>query len=139
MDAKEILDPQKLMITVGVLTVILSIMGIMNGEQWAEYGWGEENVLAHDAYYEKMWALHIMPLGVMAIGTGVFVSGKSLAQMSMLAPSVVVIIFAGMSALTGDSGYSSETPPLSVMALPLLTIVLTFVLGIAGYLHKDGE
>ncbi len=77
MDAKEILDPQKLMITVGVLTVILSIMGIMNGEQWAEYGWGEENVLAHDADYEKMWALHIMPLGVMAIGTGVFVSGKA--------------------------------------------------------------
>ena len=111
----------------------------MNGEQWAEYGWGEENVLAHDADYEKMWALHIMPLGVMAIGTGVFVSGKSLAQMSMLAPSVVVIIFAGMSALTGDNGYSSETPPFSAIALPLLTIILTFVLGIAGYLHKDGE
>tara|TARA_Y100001934_G_scaffold277722_1_gene377214 strand:- start:52 stop:471 length:420 start_codon:yes stop_codon:yes gene_type:complete len=139
MDAKEILDPQKLMITVGVLTVVLSFWGIMNGEQWAEYGWGEENVLAHDADYEKMWALHIMPLGVMAIGTGVFVSGKALAKMSMLAPSVVVIIFVGMGALTGDSGYSSETPPLSVMALPLLTIVLTFVLGIAGYLHKDGE
>ena len=139
MDAKEILDPQKLMITVGVLTVILSIMGIMNGEQWAEYGWGEENVLAHDADYEKMWALHIMPLGVMAIGTGVFVSGKALAKMSMLAPSVVVIIFVGMGILTGDSEYSSETPPFSAIALPLLTIVLTFTLGIAGYLHKDGE
>ena len=139
MDAKELLDPQKLMITVGVLTVILSIMGIMNGEQWAEYGWGEENVLAHDADYEKMWALHIMPLGVMAIGTGVFVSGRALAQMSMLAPSVVVIIFVGMGVLTGDNGYSSETPPFSAIALPLLTIVLTFVLGIAGYLHKDGR
>ena len=137
MDAKEILDPQKLMITVGVLTVILSIMGIINGEQWAEYGWGEENVLAHDADYEKMWALHIMPLGVMAIGTGVFVSGKALAKMSMLAPSVVVIIFVGMGILTGDSEYSSETPPFSAIALPLLTIVLTFTLGIAGYLHKD--
>ena len=139
MDAKEILDPQKLMITVGVLTVILSIMGIMNAEQWAEYGWGEENVLAHDADYEKMWALHIMPLGVMAIGTGVFVSGRALAQMSMLAPSVVVIIFVGMGALTGDNGYSSETPPLSAMALPLLTIILTFVLGIAGYMHREEE
>ena len=92
MDIKEILDPQKLMITVGVLTIILSIMGIMNAEQWAEYGWGEENVLAHDADYEKMWALHLMPMGVMAIGTGVFVSGRSLAQMSMLSPSIVVII-----------------------------------------------
>ena len=139
MDAKEILDPQKLMITVGVLTVILSIMGIMNGEQWAEYGWGEENVLAHDADYEKMWALHMMPLGVMAIGTGVFVTGRSLAQMSMLAPSVIVIIFVGMGVLTGDSEYSSETPPFSAIALPLLTIVLTIALGIAGYLHKDDE
>jgi len=140
MDIKEILDPQKLMITVGVLTVILSIMGIMNAEQWAEYGWGgEEKVLAHDADYEKMWALHLMPLGVMAIGTGVFVSGRALAQMSMLSPSIVVIIFVGMGALTGDSGYSSETPPLSAMALPLLTIILTFVLGIAGYMHRDDE
>ena len=137
MDIKEILDPQKLMIAVGVLTVILSIMGIMNAEQWAEYGWGEENVLAHDADYEKMWALHLMPLGVMAIGTGVFVSGRALALMSMLAPSIVVIIFVGMGALTGDSGYSSETPPLSAMALPLLTIILTFVLGVAGYMHRE--
>ena len=78
-------------------------------------------------------------IGWFFVQTLVFVSGKALAQMSMLAPSVVVIIFVGMGALTGDSGYSSETPPLSVMALPLLTIVLTFVLGIAGYLHKDGE
>ena len=139
MDIKEILDPQKLMITVGVLTVILSIMGIMNAEQWAEYGWGEENVLAHDADYEKMWALHLMPMGVMAIGTGVFVSGRSLAQMSMLSPSIVVIIFVGMEVLTGDSGYSSEFPPLSAMALPLLTIILTFVLGIAGYMHREEE
>ena len=139
MDIKEILDPQKLMIAVGVLTIILSIMGIMNAEQWAEYGWGEENVLAHDGDYENMWALHLMPMGVMAIGTGVFVSGRALAQMSMLSPSIVVIIFVGMGALTGDSGYSSETPPLSAMALPLLTIILTFVLGIAGYMHREEE
>ena len=139
MDIKEILDPQKLMITVGVLIIVVSFWGIMNGDKWAEYGWGEENVLAHDADYEKMWALHMMPLGVMAIGTGIFVKGRALAQMSMLAPSVIVIIAVGMGILTGESGYSSETPPLSVMALPLLSIVLTLALGVAGYLHKDGE
>ena len=139
MDAKEILDPQKLMITVGALIIVVSFWGIMNGDKWAEYGWGEENVLAHDADYEKMWALHMMPLGVMAIGTGIFVKGRALAQMSMLAPSVIVIIAVGMGILTGESGYSSETPPLSVMALPLLSIVLTLALGVAGYLHKDGE
>ena len=139
MDAKEILNPQRLMIAVGVLVIVVSFWGIMNGDKWAEYGWGEENVLAHDADYEKMWALHLMPMGVMAIGTGVFVSGRALAQMSMLSPSIVVIIFVGMGVLTGDSGYSSETPPLSAMALPLLTIILTFVLGIAGYMHREEE
>ena len=58
MDAKEILNPQRLMIAVGVLVIVLSFWGIMNGDKWAEYGWGKENVLAHDEDYEKMWALH---------------------------------------------------------------------------------
>ena len=48
-----------------------------SGEEWAAVGWGgEENVLPHDAAYEEMWALHLMPLGVMAIATGLFVTGK---------------------------------------------------------------
>ncbi len=76
MDAKEILDPQKLMIAVGAMVVIMSLMGMTSGEEWAAVGWGgEENVLAHDAAYEEMWALHLMPLGVMAIATGLFVTG----------------------------------------------------------------
>ena len=54
MDAKEILNPQRLMIAVGVLVIVLSFWGIMNGDKWAEYGWGKENVLAHDEDYEKM-------------------------------------------------------------------------------------
>ena len=64
MDAKEILDPQKLIIAVGAMVVIMSLMGMTSGEEWAAVGWGgEENVLAHDAAYEEMWALHLMPLG----------------------------------------------------------------------------
>ena len=49
MDAKEILDPQKLIIAVGAMVVIMSLMGMTSGEEWAAVGWGgEENVLAHD-------------------------------------------------------------------------------------------
>ena len=109
MEAKEILDPQKLMIAVGAMVVIMSLMGMTSGEEWAAVGWGgEENVLAHDAAYEEMWALHLMPLGVMAIATGLFVTGKELAKMSMMAPLVIVIIMGGMGAITGDSGYGSD-------------------------------
>ncbi|MGB1692230.1 MAG: hypothetical protein ACPHDQ_05765 [Candidatus Thalassarchaeaceae archaeon] len=140
MDAKEILDPQKLMIAVGAMVVIMSLMGMTSGDEWAAIGWGgEENVLAHDAAYEEMWALHLMPLGVMAIGTGLFVTGKGLAKMSMMAPLVIVILFGGMGALTGDTGYGAETPPMDMLAPALITIVLTIMLGISGFLHKDDE
>ena len=140
MDAKEILDPQRLMIAVGVMVVIMSLMGMTSGDEWAAGGWGgEENVLAHDAAYEEMWALHLMPLGVMAIGTGLFVSGKGLAKMSMMAPLVIVIIMGGMGALTGDNGYGAEAPPMDMFAPALVTILLTVMLGISGYLHKDDE
>ena len=140
MDVKEILDPQKLMIAVGVMVAILSLMGMTSGEEWAAVGWGgEANVLAHDAAYEEMWALHLMPLGVMAIGTGLFVSGRGLAQMSMMAPLVIVIIMVGMGVLTGDSGYGAEAPPMTMFAPALVTILLTVMLGISGYLHLNDD
>ena len=140
MDAKEILDTRKFMIAVGAMVVIMSLMGMTSGEEWAAVGWGgEENVLAHDAAYEEMWALHLMPLGVMAIATGLFVTGKGLAKMSMMAPLVIVIIMGGMGALTGDNGYGADAPPMDMFAPALITLVLTVVLGISGYLHKDGE
>ena len=140
MDAKEILDPQKLMIAVGAMVVIMSLMGMTSGEEWAAVGWGgEENVLAHDAAYEEMWALHLMPLGVMAIATGLFVTGKELAKMSMMAPLVIVIIMVGMGVLTGDHGYGSEAPPMAMFAPALVTILLTVILGISGYLHLNDD
>ena len=80
-----------------------------------------------------------MPLGVMAIATGLFVTGKELAKMSMMAPLVIVIIMGGMGAITGDSGYGAEAPPMDMFAPALITILLTVMLGISGYLHKDGE
>ena len=140
MEIKEILDPKNLMIATGVMVIIMSILGMTNGDEWAAVGWGGvENVQAHDAAYEEMWALHLMPLGVMAIGTGIFVSGKELAKMSMLSPLVIVIIFAGMGAITGDSGYGGDTPPIDMLAPALITLLLTLTLGVAGYMHKDGE
>ena len=135
MDAKEILNPQRLMIAVGVLVIVVSFWGIMNGDKWAEYGWGEENVLAHDADYEKMWALHMMPLGVMAIGTGIFVKGRALAQMAMAAAvSIAVFIGGGMLYLTNESGYGSDQSGMIYVML-----FLTALIGASGYLNKDDE
>ena len=136
---KEIFEPKIMMMALGTVVMILSLYGIMNGDQWAEIGWGgAENVLAHDAAYEEMWALHIMPLGVMAILTAVTVTGKELAKMAMYSPIVLVIMLGGMGILTSDNGYGG-TPEGIGLILPLIMVLLTLSTGIAGYMHKDGE
>ncbi len=136
---KEIFEPKIMMMALGTVVMILSLYGIMNGDEWAEIGWGgAENVLAHDAAYEEMWALHIMPLGVMAILTAVTVTGKELAKMAMYSPIVLVIMLGGMGILTSDNGYGG-TPEGIGLILPLIMVLLTLSTGIAGYMHKDGE
>ena len=140
MDAKEILQPKIMMIALGVTVILGSIYGMMNGDEWAEVGWGgADNVLAHDAAYEEMWALHIMPLGVMAILTAITVTGKELAKMALYSPVVLVIIIGGMGVLTNENGYGASTPEGVGMLIPISMLLATILTGVAGYMHKDGE
>lgn len=138
MDAREILQPKIMMIALGIIVIFASIYGMMNGDEWAEIGWGADNVLAHDAAYEEMWALHIMPLGVMAILTAITVTGKELAKMALYSPVVLVIIMGGMGVLTNENGYGG-TPEGIGLLIPILMLLTTVLTGVAGYMHKDGE
>ena len=123
MDMKEIFEPKIMMMALGTVVMILSLYGIMNGDEWAEIGWGgAENVLAHDAAYEEMWALHIMPLGVMAILTAVTVTGKELAKMAMYSPIVLVIMLGGMGILTSDNGYGGTPEGVGSVSYTHLTL-----------------
>ena len=45
----------------------MSVFGVMDGEQMAEDMWGADNVAEHDAAYEEMWALNMMPLFAMFV------------------------------------------------------------------------
>ena len=137
MEVKEILTPKNMMIALGTIVIVMSLYGMTHGDEWAEFGWGEDNVLAHDEAYEEMWALHLMPLGIMAIITGMVVTGKELAKMAMFAPIVLVNLFAGMMILAGDNGYSTD-PPGGITGIMGLVMILTVILtGVSGYMHKD--
>ena len=137
MEVKEILAPKNMMIALGTIVVIMSLYGMTHGDEWAEFGWGADNVQPHDEAYEEMWALHLMPLGIMAIITGMVVTGKELAKMTMFAPIVLVNIFAGMMILAGDNGYSTD-PPGGITGIMGLVMMLTVILtGVSGYMHKD--
>ena len=138
MEVKEILTPKNMLIALGTIVIVMSLYGMTNGDEWAEFGWGEDNVQPHDEAYEEMWALHIMPLGIMAIITGMVVTGKELAKMAMFAPIVLVNMFVGMMILASDNGYSTD-PPGGITGIMGLIMMLTVILtGVSGYMHKDG-
>jgi len=134
-DIKTILHPKNVLVALGAIMLLMSASGVIDGESWAESGWGKDNVAEHDAEYEQMWALHLMPLATMSIATGLLVRGKALAQMAMAAAaSAAVFIGGGMLYLTNESGYGSDQSSMIFVMLFLLGLV-----GASGYLHKDDE
>ena len=138
MEIKDILTPKNMLITLGSIVIVMSLWGMTHGDEWAEIGWGEGNVLAHDEAYEEMWALHLMPLGVMAIVTALFVTGKELAKVAMFAPLVLVNLLGGMLILASDNGYGG-TPTGINAALAGLMMLATILTCVSGFMHKDGE
>ena len=136
MEPKDVLEPKNLLIGFGLLVVVIACLGMANSGQWAEWAWDDEPVGEHDAAYEQMWALHMVPLGVMAVGTGLFVKGKPLAQMSVLASATILVVIGGgmLGYMTGKHGYDG-TPPVAWVILPALTLLLTLVMGIVGFLR----
>tara|TARA_B100000405_G_C16409565_1_gene309843 strand:+ start:123 stop:539 length:417 start_codon:yes stop_codon:yes gene_type:complete len=137
MEVNEILTPKNMLVTLGTIVIVMSLYGMSNGDEWAETGWGEDNVLAHDEAYEEMWALHLMPLGVMAIITGMVVTGRELARVAMLSPVVLVNLIGGMLILTNNNGYGANNPSGISAALAVLMILAVILTCASGFMHKD--
>jgi hypothetical protein len=133
MDVKEIMNPKYWMVGIGSLMLVMSVFGVMDGEQMAVDMWGADNVAEHDAEYEEMWALNMMSLFAMFVFIGLLAKGKTLAQLTMAASaSSLVFLVVGMMVLTGDSEYDASS---------LIIIIggASALLGISGFLNKDGE
>ena len=133
MDVKEIMNPKYWMVGIGSLMLLMSVFGVMDGEQMAADMWGADNVAEHDAEYEEMWALNMMSLFAMFVFIGVLAKGKTLAQLTMAASaSSLAFLVVGMMVLTGDSEYDSSS---------LIIIIggASALLGISGFLNKDGD
>ena len=136
MEIKEILNPKGWLIGLGILVILLAAGNIVGSEDVAETSWGEDNIKGNEAAYEEMWALHLIPLGIMAITTGLIVKGKALSQMAMAASgSIIVIIGGGMGFMTQRHDYGTSGGAATL--IPLIVMLLVVLLGVAGYMHKD--
>ena len=136
MDAKKILNPKGWLIGLGILVILLASSNIAGSEEVAKISWGEDNIKGNEAAYEEMWALHLIPLGIMAIATALIVKGKALSQSAMAASgTVVVVIGGGMGFMTQRHDYGTSGGAATL--IPLIVILLVILLGVAGYMHKD--
>ena len=136
MYAKKILNPKGWLIGLGILVILLASGNIAGSEEIAETSWGKDNIKGNEAAYEEMWALHLIPLGIMAITTGLVVKGKALSQIAMAASgTVVVVIGGGMGFMTQRHDYGTSGGAATL--IPLIVMLLVILLGVAGYMHKD--
>lgn len=136
MDAKRILNPKGWLIGLGILVILLASGNIAGSEEIAETSWGKDNIKGNEAAYEEMWALHLIPLGIMAITTGLLVKGKALSHIAMTASgTIVVVIGGGMGFMTQRHDYGTSGGAATLV--PLIVMLLVILLGVAGYMHKD--
>ena len=139
MEINKILNPKGWLIGLGVFVLLFSVSGVMDPESVAETGWGEDAEITDEMLaYESMWALHMIPFGILAITTALVVKGEALAKLAITASaSVVLIIGGGMMYFTNHYGYSNEGT--LAIVLPLVIVVATIAMGIGGYLHLKEE
>ena len=139
MEINKILNPKGWLIGLGVFVLLFSVSGVMDPESVAEMGWGEDAEITDEMLaYESMWALHMIPFGILAITTALVVKGEALAKLAITASaSVVLIIGGGMMYFTNHYGYSNEGT--LAIVLPLVIMVATIAMGIGGYLNLKEE
>ena len=139
MEIDKILNPKGWLIGLGVFVLLFSVSGVMDPESVAEMSWGEDAEITDEMLaYESMWALHMIPFGILAITTALVVKGEALAKLAITASaSVVLIIGGGMMYFTNHYGYSNEGT--LAIVLPLVIMVATIAMGIGGYLNLKEE
>ncbi len=91
MDAKTILNPKGWLIGVGIVNILFSIMNYMMGGDVAttaleaEYGTLSDRELAVATGYEEGWGIFGIPYGVLAIASGLLLTGSDRAKMALTA------------------------------------------------------
>ena len=139
MEINNILNPKGWLIGLGVFLLLFSLGGVMDPESVAEMSWGEDVEITDEMLaYESMWALHMIPLGIMAITTAIVVKGEALAKLAVTASaSIVLILGGGMMYFTNHYDYSTEGTMAVVMPLVVMSAVI--LMGVSGYLHLMEE
>ncbi|MGB0471207.1 MAG: hypothetical protein ACPGJA_00055 [Candidatus Thalassarchaeaceae archaeon] len=139
MDAKTILNPKGWLIGVGTVNILFSIMNYAMGGDVAttaldaQYGALSERELAMATGYEEGWGIFGIPYGVLAIASGILLSGSDRAKMALTAGLTFIVTFLALVTVSNANGY--EVP--MDQAAPLFVVLIA--LTASGYMHMNDD
>ena len=139
MDAKTILNPKGWLIGVGTVNILFSIMNYAMGGDVAttaleaQYGALSDRELAMATGYEEGWGIFGIPYGVLAIASGILLSGSDRAKMALTAGLTFIVTFIALVTVSNANGY--EVP--MDQAAPLFVVLIA--LTASGYMHMNDD
>jgi hypothetical protein len=127
------MKPKWWLIVIGALGVITGIGNFATAEGAAETGWGEDYT-DNDVFYEKAWGLNQLPISIVAIVSGLMLTGRARSIMAMTVSggfwfSMLVLYPTGT-----DAGYGF----MEVQMLVVITVIMGGLFT-SGYLHLEDE
>ena len=139
MDAKNILNPKGWLIGVGIVNILFSIMNYAMAGDTAtaaletEYGALSAQELAIATGYEEGWGIFGIPYGILAIASGLLLSGSDRAKMALTAGLTFIVTFLVLLTVSNSNGY--EVP--MAQAAPLFVVLIA--LTASGYMHMNDD
>jgi hypothetical protein len=133
MDAKKILNPKGWLMAFGLIFILLGTGNYLTAESAAETAYPDDST-DRDVFYEQTFGLFSMALAVMALTTGLVVTGRALSILAMTSSGVMIAMMSlhYMAGEAVDYGYNDPV---------ILGVVLSLIalMGISGYLHLNDD
>jgi hypothetical protein len=131
---KKMLSPAIWLIGFSVLNFLAAgLAQLLSAQGFAEQGWGKENVLGHDVYYETSFGFIFVGISVIAAGLAFLTSGVQRARMTALFGATMLAMVVSSAIYGNAEGYS--------MGGLMVLVPITLISGVAlsGILHLKDE
>ena len=132
MDAKKILNPKGWLMAFGLIFILLGTSNYLTAETAAEAAYPDPT--DRDVFYEQTFGLFTMALAVMALTTGLVVTGRALSILAMTSSGVMIVMMSlhYMAGEAVDYGYNDPA---------ILGVVLALIatMGVSGFLHLNDD
>ena len=133
---KKLFKPKSWLLIAGVIHAVMGIVvQTVMSDDVAKAGWGEA-VATHDAFYEFLVGLFIVPHVAVMFATAFLLSGPAQAKMTTVLGASILVNFVGGAVHASTVGYMAEMGSIAAFAPPILLFV---GLTVSGLLHWNDE